>query len=104
MDDDYTVDDLETELENQEGELECEGDSETEKMSPLLTESNDAPIRNKNDSMHLIESGQTPIGRLPLHLDAVLEPIDDTDTDEPEQLSSACLFIFYFVIFHKFIH
>ncbi|XP_077293165.1 mahogunin ring finger 1 isoform X2 [Arctopsyche grandis] len=90
IDDDYNVDDLDAELESQEGELDCEGDSETEKLSPLLTEScNDAVPRNKNDSINLIENGQNSVGRLPLHLEAVLEPIDDTDTDEPEQLSSA---------------
>lgn len=82
---------MDAELECQEGELDCEGDSETEKLSPLLTEScNDAVPRNKNESINLIENGQISVGRLPLHLEAVLEPIDDTDTDEPEQLSSAC--------------
>lgn len=91
LEDDYNVDDLDAELESHEGEIDCEGDSETEKLSPLLTDSgNDSRSNsiNKNESVNLID--QNGVGRLPLHLEAVLEPIDDTDTDEPEQLSSAC--------------
>lgn len=95
MAEDFNTDDLDVEGDSQEGEVDCEGDSDAEKLSPLLTECNNE-LSNRANGVKIIpvgvlSNGQSTVSRLPLHLEAVLEPIDDTDTDEPEQLSSACM-------------
>lgn len=86
MAEDFNTDDLDVEGDSQEGE----GDSDAEKLSPLLTECS-KELSNRINGVGNLSNGQSTVSRLPLHLEAVLEPIDDTDTDEPEQLSTACM-------------
>lgn len=93
----YEVDDLE--VDGLDGEVDCEPDSEAEKLSPLLTneisnlaiKANGTAVTGRStptSTPHLTTAHTDPLAAR-LHLEAVLEPIDDTDTDEPEQLSSA---------------